>query len=244
MILLPGCTASLNTACRTHSIVLYDGYVDRGRIPNDHDVVSISLSHVPSGLEAVCIDVGCQARFEVPAGMLQAGSNLLRALEIDDVLPLSRSFFMSTKLEFRFGAEYLASHEEASEVEGSHEEVTYSDSETEFYDGLNVVQGRRVHRRVVPTGSTVRVVTRDVDVVIPDVSLVVRPGADRYDRGGAVVPLWEAVSVDADYARTLVEKGREVRFDGDFESVQGSFTVRVKNQVRFREGLAGKIYSF
>lgn len=207
-------------------------------IPQKHDVTAISLKKIPEGLEAIEIYIGEQKIFEIDN--LQPDINLL-----DNILPLSKSYYMVTKLGFRFNKEYLDNNIKFEWIYETKDVEDISDTEIEIYDGLNYHKGNIVHRKRITTGNKIKHFIKFA-IELPDLTIhTVESTKD--SKESYVMPIWQKIKVFPNDNKTYLDKC--VKNYG-LQTINGlsideaitktePFICKIKNHLRFQEGMAG-----
>lgn len=241
--------ANLNSENTCHQLCLYSGNYDAPywEIPKDTDIVSMSFPAVPQGLETVELHIGGMTMMKFDVDEIVPGANIL-----DVVLPISKAYFMVTQLVFRFGKQFLVEREKWEMIDEEDEHVQYSDNETEFFDGENILMGRCLHRNRFKTGHKVRNIVEDVEVEIPEIQLRLQSGADVNRETAVNIPVWQNLVLnpenDKHFIEALVARQGVESIDGkpiaDLIASGRPFVCKAKNYIRFREGMAGLHYVF
>ena len=105
---------------------------------------------------------------------------------------LSKCHYVDINIEFRFDDKYITKHAEYDVEEDEYEEeVSYSDNEIEVYDGYQTQYGRRVHRRLKPTGKKIRRVLTPALLQVPSISMTFQP--TEHHESNVVTPFWQKI---------------------------------------------------
>lgn len=249
LVILPSQHAQLSSTKNAHVQTIYDGKAgSRHTVPVNHDVAHISLSAIPHGLEKVCIEIGGQRVIEVGAADLAPGVSILSA-----PLPLSHAYFMNTQIRLCFEQEYLREHERRvwEWVDETREQEGLSDTEIEIFDGRGEYHtGFRVVRKRVPTGNRVQKVAGCVAVEIPEIHLGTTEST--HERNKPLhVDVWQKTQVfpqrDACMIRKLAQDHELTPCDGstieDVIRAGEPAWCKVKNCIRFQDGMAGLVHN-
>lgn len=221
-----------------------------------HDLHSLRLPSVPDELERVAVHIGKQPVLEWECGInginginAPEGVNLLPLVLCDapHVLPTSLSGYMTAEIILHYREDFVLANEEWSTVEEENDQEEYSDTAEEFFDGSQVLWGRRVHRSTVPTGRLVRKVTCGAQVRIPTVEItLVEPPSPEEDYN-VLVAFWQKIVVppeDREYALRLARDHRLREVVPDASDWYAPRAFVVENHIRFTSGMAGVTHRY
>jgi hypothetical protein len=135
-------------------------------IPHHCELLSLIIKHVPETLESIDLICGGSKIKTYGKEDIMKGENLL------PVDYASMSYFYYTDIHFRYDTHYIESNEIYEMMEEYKEEEQLSDNETEYFDGHNYFSGRRVNRKVVPTGTKKKII-EEAKVIMPELQFTI-----------------------------------------------------------------------
>jgi hypothetical protein len=222
-----------------------------------YDIKSIMFTdELPDFIKSIEVCIGGQRIISVDKTDFIKDHDILLTNLCGCGIKLSKCSYMTVCLKFVFDSDYLLIHEEHEMVSEYKEVETYSDEEYEIYDGYEYHIGRRVHRREEPTGNSVHHITKDVEVQLPDIKVVlVEPVSPVFPISqDHVFPVWQTltlpISDDPNQIQRLRDKFELMLADDRFPDLDYAiasrqpFTGKVKNKLRYSYQMAGLWYTF
>lgn len=166
-VVLPEQTVDVSSLQPCYKLCLNDGHISD--IPEHSYLIRLVVGDLPEALESVDIMAGPSRIKLCQREDLVKGENLI---SIDDSR-MEMSKFYYTSLTFNYNKEFVTQNERFEMVDEYTKQVTFSDTELEYFDGEDYCFGLRVYRNMVPTGQKVRKIIKGAQVVIPRLLLVV-----------------------------------------------------------------------
>ena len=221
-------------------------------LPKDKDIQSICFTEdPPKYIKAVEIRLGGQRLVYVDQVGIGRGSDML----VDccgDGLQRSKCIYMRIDMLIEIDKQFLLENEEFK-TEPEMKNVEYlSDEEYDFFDGHDYHRGKRVRRTVEPTGEMARVVTRSVLVECPAIQVTLKDPSTLSKNDDHITVVWQNIELNGCEEPLWIETLRFKRdlklMDENFPDLDAAiaskqpFKGRVKNFLRFQEGMAGLYY--
>lgn len=209
------------------------------------DIISFSVKNPSNFLKSIHFIIGGSRVASFDREDFIDGKNLF-----PQGLPISKSYFHITNVEFEYDHDFITDNEESIMVDECIEEPKLSEIEEEFFDGDTFTWGRRVIGfKSVPTGRQVKKILKPATVEIPEVHIEV----GQFGLGQSNIPVWESIhidqkNIDEGYLNRLIEKhylhmpnGEDVK---TAYSKGNPFTAKLQNNILFHNGMAAKTYVF
>lgn len=222
-------------------ITLYDDTPQQ--LLRSDDIISFSVQNPSNFLKSIHFIIGGSRIASFDREDFIDGKNLF-----PQGLPISKSYFHITKVEFEYNHDYITDNEESIMIDEFILEPELSDEEEMFFDGDGYISGRRVTSyKNVPTGRQVKKILKPATVEIPEVHIEVG------QVGQSNIPVWESIhidqkSIDEDYLNRLIEKSHLHMPSGEdvktLYSKGNPFTAKLQNNIHFHNGMAAKSYVF
>ena len=165
------------TTKSAHFISVYDT-TRIYHVPYNYDLTSLSFDDIPYYLTNIDIVVGRSVMapplISTKCRDIEPAKNILA--KCPPGILLSKRQYMDITIKFKYDEKYIAENAEYDMEEDEYkEEMSYSDNEIEVYDGYQTRYGRRVHRRLKPTGKKIRRVLTRASLTVPSISMMFRP---------------------------------------------------------------------
>lgn len=221
-------------------------------LPDNFDVQSMMFTEdPPKCLKAIEVLLGGQRILQVDKPNFRRNNDMLLEDLCGSGLKLSKCSYMHTCIKLEFDREYMREREVFEMVPEMREVVIHSDSEFEYYDGLNYRFGNRVSRQMKPTGNQVRHIIKSVDIECPDILFnLVNPSRDEYETSS----VWQTINIHGSENHMYLEKLRDTfglkladdRYSDldDAIASKQSFRGKMENTIHYAEGMAGLSYTF
>lgn len=241
-IITPRKCVELNSQQSTYTHFLHGGRCPDTyyEVPFGHDITSLSLASITDGLDKVQVHLGGSMVFEYKVGDINVNENIL-----EELLPLSKCHYMVSKLIFCFDEKYLKDNESFEWIDEMRWEEEHSETKMEFFDGRDYRDGYIVKRFQVPTGNQQKQITKSVQCLIPVIRIETKM-SDQDNNEMFVMPIWQKLWMHQDKYNKLVKNNKHelTILDRNIDTDTKSLLCRIKNYLRFKEGLIGFDYSF
>lgn len=243
VIVVPQEQVNVVSCSPSHSIKLND------EVPRGFDITKLIVEDCPEYLAKVHLHIGGNHAMTFDKEDIVNKHNLF-----PKGFPLSLCMCMDVDVRFEYEAEYVDANVTTELVDEYVEEVEYSDTEEEYYDGYDYCFGHRVHRKQLPTGRQVKRVCEGAPVVIPQLTIDIVE-TDKEQNTSFVLPVWESITIDPSnlnfdkmYIQRLIERYKLHSCDGSdvMECYKNGKVVmcKLENYIRFCDGMASKTHVF
>lgn len=245
---IPQQSICINSEQPSYSLYIRGNNKDNSIIQDDHcDVNSIIISFIPSSLKSIEILIGCDHIIYIDVHDITLGQNILNEDFNCKMLPLSKCQYMKCSIKFNFDKKFLSEKEGFEIINETLEVIEYSDTESEFYDGIDYYYGKRVHRRMIETDNKIRNIIKDVVIELPEICILTIPGSED-SSAYSLMPIWQkkhSSDYDEPYLRHLAKKHnlKVVNYKNFEEALSSNkpFFFYIMNYMQFEKGICGLI---
>lgn len=163
-VTVPQQTVQLSSLKPYHELILNNGLLEGVPEISYGILTGVRITSLPEQLKSVDVLAGAAKIKTYQREDLIDTANLL---PVEDE-SMAMADFYHTKLRFNYNEAFIEENEVVRVSEKYVHEVSFSDTEEEFFDGEDFVKGLRVYRKMVPTGQQEKQVVQAVEVVVPE----------------------------------------------------------------------------
>ena len=227
-----------NIQVNSSSFKSYRHYIDLiAEIPEGYDIKGTDFEY-PDNLSSVLLELNGAT---VPFDITYLDEECFGMLK-DFPIYLTSSKYTSIKLVFVYNKKWVESQEEFVYVNEYKEIEEKGEENVTIFDGHEYHTGTVIHKNMVPTGNTVKKVTRGVDVTIPKITFILTEKEQR--NNPFAIPFKQKIHLKnfddkkyyEKYKRNLIENYGFEEIDED----RGYIT----NEMRYIHGHVGVKYDF
>lgn len=219
-----------------------------GKVPSNHDILRFTIVNPSVHLKQMHLEIGGGRVASFLPEEFTDTQNI-----ITQGLPLSKLRYHKVNLVFEYDEKFVEDNEEYIMIDECIEEKTLSDSDEEFYDGVDYHYGRRVvGYNSVPTGRKIKEIIKPAIVEVPDIHIDIVVPTTPFDEPVSI-PVWQKLLITKSdcpeyYFKTLVEKHKlHVSTGEDINQLYNSdvpFHAKIQNHIRIQSGMGGLCYTF
>lgn len=230
VIVVPATKGTLSSCEYKHTIYINNsGYLSEIKrlVPEGLDIRGMFMDF-PEGLQEVRIILGGYKIAIFTKDMKDDMENF--------PIYLTLSKYQVCSIELVYSSKWLEEREEFEMVDEYIDNIEYGD-EVEIFDGYEYRIGNLVKKNRVLSGFKQRIVTKRVDVMFPEIRIIV--GKNQHDGSKAQVSVRERIDltgIDDDYKNRLLKKHNMVIVDNKVGYVT--------NIVYYTHNMAGLMYTF
>ncbi len=218
-------------------------------LPDDHDLVHVIIGDdIDDAIERIELHIGTQRILNLFDKFHDNFDDVKNKNLLENPLPLSLVDYMIKKFVFVLDRNILEQRERFEWDDECVDELTYSDTETEFFDGVNVQYGRHVYRKSVQTGNKVKNIIDNAIVKIPSIILQHEPSLhDKSKDHTTCVDIIQNIIVDISntkFVESLKASPNLLGWGKRVDNSDQNIWCRVKNTIIFQNGIAGLKYCY